>query len=92
MSEWFLLFTLMAMFAMTMTKIFNHVQYKNLFESRIKSAIIITIVVALLVAGITEWLLQRNGDSRFLDHTIFMFVSYLGALIWWLTLRFIRPW
>lgn len=81
----------MALFAMMMTRLFSPIQHRKLFEGRIKSAIIITFVMALLVARVTEYILQKNEGLPFLDYTIFMFVSYLGAIIWWLTIRFVKP-
>jgi hypothetical protein len=90
MSKWILLFTAVSLFAMLVTRTFDSAQYRLLFAGRVKFAVIVTLATAVLVAILTEWIIQSGRALTFLDYTVFMLVSYLGAFIWWLILRFVR--
>lgn len=91
MSKWFLFYTVCALLLpIVWARVIDPSTYELWLKDRLKFVLIITLATALLVAVLTEWIVQRKGSIRLSDHIIWMFVSYLGIIIWGLVLYFTR--
>lgn len=61
------------------------------WQKRAKVYIVVTLMLGLLVAAGTEWVLKIYPELWLTDGGVFMFLGYLALIAFWLIFRFVRP-
>lgn len=91
MINWFISFVLISLISLVISRRLFTAATEELIRGRSKLYIVVTLMLGLLVAAGTEWVLNTYPELRLTDGVVFMFLGYLALIVFWLVFRFVTP-
>lgn len=91
MINWFISFVLISLISLVVSHRLFTAATEELIRGRSKLYIVVTLMLGLLVAAGTEWVLNTYPELWLTDGGVFMFLGYLALIAFWLIFRFVRP-
>jgi hypothetical protein len=90
MIKWFLAFIFLSGLGLSITRLLFPASTEKFVQGRYKLYIVTTLILAILVAAGTEWMLAKNLELPLLDYGVFLLFTYAAIVIFWMIFRFGR--